>query len=157
MKLLNSRMLEIIIQQLKFLKSLDFLHQRSLHYVSHCIHDGPDLQASRELVHGEVPVLLPQRDALQANAEGSVSYFMELLVINFSCAQTSYELPSTRARRKAGFGYGGKYDFTNPRATGTNPPPNNYDIKSLFRINQEKGNGKTFGLSREVSEPIYLC
>jgi len=31
-----------------------------------------------------------------------------------------------------------------------NPPPNNYDIKSLFKINREKAKGKTFGLSREV-------
>lgn len=31
-----------------------------------------------------------------------------------------------------------------------NPPPNNYDIKSLFKINKEKSKGKTFGLSREV-------
>jgi len=32
--------------------------------------------------------------------------------------------------------------------TGVNPPPNNYNLKSLFKKNKEKGKGKTFGLSR---------
>jgi len=36
----------------------------------------------------------------------------------------------------------------NIKNTGRNPPPNNYDIKSLFKINKSKSKGKTFGLSR---------
>jgi len=48
------------------------------------------------------------------------------------------------------FGYGVKYDFTSKKNTGVNPPPNNYDIKSVFKINKEKSIGKTFGLSRQA-------
>jgi len=39
----------------------------------------------------------------------------------------------------------------NIKNTGRNPPPNNYDIKSLFKINKSKAKGKTFGLSRLVN------
>lgn len=66
------------------------------------------------------------------------------------CAQTCYALPSTKNKRKAGFGYGTKYDFTGRRNTGNNPPPNNYNIKSLFMSNKDKNIGKTFGYSRET-------
>jgi len=60
-------------------------------------------------------------------------------------------LPTTKSKRKAAFGYGKKYDFTSYKNTGVNPPPNNYDIKSVFKKNKEKSRGKTFGLSREVT------
>jgi len=39
----------------------------------------------------------------------------------------------------------------NVKNTGRNPPPNNYDIKSLYEINKSKAKGKTFGLSRLVT------
>ncbi len=39
-----------------------------------------------------------------------------------------YEIPSSRSRRKAGFGYGTKYDFT--RGRFMTPAPNKYDIKT---------------------------
>ena len=38
----------------------------------------------------------------------------------------------------------------NIKNTGRNPPPNSYQIKTLFKINKEKQKGKTFGLSRLV-------
>jgi hypothetical protein len=38
----------------------------------------------------------------------------------------------------------------NIKNTGRNPPPNNYEIKSMFKKNKEKAKGKTFGLSRLV-------
>lgn len=64
------------------------------------------------------------------------------------CAQTSYPLPSTKTKRKAAFGYGNKYDFT--KAAPKNPPPNNYNIESLFKRNKKKSKGKTFGFSRQA-------
>jgi len=44
------------------------------------------------------------------------------------------------------FGYGNKYDFT--KTAPKNPPPNNYNIESLFIRNKKKSKGKSFGLSR---------
>lgn len=57
-------------------------------------------------------------------------------------------MPTTKAKRFTAFGYGGKYDFT--KNAGKNPPPNNYKIASLFKINKMHNKGKTFGSSREV-------
>jgi len=64
------------------------------------------------------------------------------------CAQTCYELPTTKNKRNTSFGYGNKYDFT--KNAGKNPPPNNYKITSLFNKNKTHNKGKTFGSSREV-------
>ena len=44
----------------------------------------------------------------------------------------------------------------NIKNTGRNPPPNNYEIKSMFKKNKEKARGKTFGLSRLVIIKIKI-
>ena len=44
----------------------------------------------------------------------------------------------------------------NIKNTGRNPPPNNYEIKSMFKKNKEKSRGKTFGLSRLVLIKIKI-
>jgi len=62
------------------------------------------------------------------------------------CTKAFYDLPSVRASRTAGFGYGTKSDFTK---TGTNnPPPNAYELNSEFKKGAKKG--FSFGLSREA-------
>ena len=48
--------------------------------------------------------------------------------------------------RRAGFGYGTKYDFTAGKFK--TPAPNNYAIRSEIDLKKEKKFGSTFGESR---------
>ncbi len=57
-----------------------------------------------------------------------------------------YNIPDKFSKRKAGFGYGDKTDFTKDRHN--NPSPNNYLIKNIFDKGVEKKLGYIFGESR---------
>jgi hypothetical protein len=59
--------------------------------------------------------------------------------------QVFYDLPSSKSSRTAAFGYGTKYDFT--KEATNNPPPNAYEIPTVFKKSTKKG--FSFGLSRE--------
>jgi len=71
----------------------------------------------------------------------------EIYVKKSDCNQAFYDLPSVKATRTAGFGYGTKLDFT--KSAINNPPPNSYEIKSDFTA---KKKGYSFGLSREAMQ-----
>lgn len=58
-----------------------------------------------------------------------------------------YDLPPVKSIRKAGIGYGSKYDFT--RLNVQNPAPNNYTIDGDFDNIDKKKKGFQFGVSRE--------
>ena len=47
-----------------------------------------------------------------------------------TCNAAFYPLPTTKAKRAAGIGYGSRSDFT--KDGNKAPPPNKYDIKSEF-------------------------
>ena len=51
-------------------------------------------------------------------------------------------------KRKAGFGYGTKLDFT--KHNTVTPAPNAYTVKSVFDSEKSKSMGITFGYGREV-------
>lgn len=51
-----------------------------------------------------------------------------------SCPRTGYELPSTKSKRGAGFGIGERFAHTSMRERS--PPPNTYNIPSVFIPNQ---------------------
>ena len=57
-----------------------------------------------------------------------------------------YDLPNTISSRKAGFGYGNKYDFT--QSAKKTPAPNAYNIGADGEGNK-KGKGSSFGLGRD--------
>ncbi|KRX09777.1 hypothetical protein PPERSA_02649 [Pseudocohnilembus persalinus] len=59
------------------------------------------------------------------------------------CNQFCYDLPPVIDKRKAGIGYGNKYDFT--KSHSTTPAPNNYTQKSSF----DPKKGVTIGVGRE--------
>ncbi len=63
------------------------------------------------------------------------------------CPNAFYTFDSQLSNRKASFGYGKKYDFTQP--TNVSPPSTKYNSKSF--VDDSKKKGKSFGLSRELS------
>ncbi len=66
------------------------------------------------------------------------------IYIFFRCPNAFYTFDSQLSHRKAGFGYGKKYDFTVP--TSVSPPSTKYNSKSF--VDDSKKRGLTFGLSR---------
>ena len=53
-------------------------------------------------------------------------------------------------KRKTGFGYGTKLDFT--KHNTVTPAPNAYSLKSIFDSEKSKSMGITFGYGREVTK-----
>lgn len=65
----------------------------------------------------------------------------------FRCPNAFYSFDSQLSHRKTSFGYGNKYDFT--QTTTVSPPSTKYKSKSF--VDDSKKNGKTFGISRDLS------
>lgn len=57
-----------------------------------------------------------------------------------------YDIPDKFSKRKAGFGYGEKSDFTKDKAS--TPAPNSYNIVANIDKNLDKKAGYVFGESR---------
>lgn len=68
----------------------------------------------------------------------------------YNCEQSCYDLPSSKMKRSAAFGYGNKYDFT--KSASKNPGPDTYQITSVFSPNKTRG--PSIGLGREVKRNI---
>lgn len=56
-------------------------------------------------------------------------------------------------RRTTSFGYGSRTNLAGNRAS---PPPNRYDLPTLFKEKQLKGLAYTFGTAREAYTKVYL-
>ncbi|EGR30854.1 hypothetical protein IMG5_122550, partial [Ichthyophthirius multifiliis] len=67
-----------------------------------------------------------------------------------NCEKICYDLPSVIDKRKAGIGYGTKYDFT--KQNKKTPAPNTYNVQSDFEIQKQHHRGFQFGVSRELME-----
>lgn len=75
----------------------------------------------------------------------------------------SYDLPSTKAKRSAGFGFGDRFKTPAKPGRDDSPPPNNYNLPSEFDIGKpgtamltRKRNIYTFGASRDVYRKVYI-
>ncbi len=66
-----------------------------------------------------------------------------------SCSRAFYDIPPDQHQRKAGFGYGTKYDFT--KLSVKTPAPNSYSLPSDFKNKGDKlAKAISFGESRDV-------
>lgn len=64
----------------------------------------------------------------------------------------AYDLPSTKSRRSASFGYGKRYNFG--RNNGS-PPPTSYNSHSQFKKTPNT-KAYSFGIAREAYSKVYL-
>lgn len=64
-----------------------------------------------------------------------------------NCEKFCYDLPPVKDHRKAGIGYGTKYDFT--KQNNKTPGPNTYELPSETDAAVKKHKGFPFGVSRE--------
>lgn len=74
-----------------------------------------------------------------------------------------YDLPSMKARRSTGFGYGERFKTPIKPGRDDSPPSNNYTLPSDFDIGKpgtalftRKRNIYTFGASRQVYRRVYI-
>ena len=76
----------------------------------------------------------------------SPSPIHSLFIIILRCKNSFYQEKLTQlSNRKASFGYGTKTDFT--KTLQVSPSPDNYQIKSCFDLNKDRGS--SFGITRE--------
>eukprot|EP00344_Euplotes_crassus_P010609 CAMPEP_0196999210 /NCGR_PEP_ID=MMETSP1380-20130617/4438_1 /TAXON_ID=5936 /ORGANISM="Euplotes crassus, Strain CT5" /LENGTH=256 /DNA_ID=CAMNT_0042416049 /DNA_START=124 /DNA_END=898 /DNA_ORIENTATION=- len=64
----------------------------------------------------------------------------------------AYNLPSTKSRRSASFGYGKRFDFTKNNGS---PPPTSYNFSSQFK-KSPNGKAYSFGIAREAYSKVFL-
>jgi len=61
-----------------------------------------------------------------------------------------YDLPTTKSRRKAAFGYGKKTDLdVGKNRHNVTPPPDTYNLNTFIQINQMHGKGFSPGKGRD--------
>eukprot|EP00343_Euplotes_focardii_P006018 CAMPEP_0205813010 /NCGR_PEP_ID=MMETSP0205-20121125/17645_1 /ASSEMBLY_ACC=CAM_ASM_000278 /TAXON_ID=36767 /ORGANISM="Euplotes focardii, Strain TN1" /LENGTH=165 /DNA_ID=CAMNT_0053094623 /DNA_START=62 /DNA_END=559 /DNA_ORIENTATION=- len=64
----------------------------------------------------------------------------------------AYDLPTTKSRRSASFGYGGRYNFAKNNGS---PSPTSYNFNTQFKKNSN-AKAYSFGIAREAYSKVYL-